>query len=236
MSNHRRAQLTQCGFDVLCIYLMCFTFIGGAMANEQIKEQKSISLPEIVISDDSSVPAILQQRRSVREYQDVSLSLHEIGQLLWAAQGITHPKGLRTAPSAGALYPLELYVAVGRVEGLTEGIYHYNPNKHQLKMIAFGDQREALARAALGQSWIADAAAVVAFTAVYERTTRKYGRRSKRYVHIEVGHAAQNLFLQAEELGLGTVDVGAFNDNDVAKLLQIPADTEPVILMPVGKR
>lgn len=206
------------------------------MANKQINEQKNISLPEFVISDDSSVSALLQQRRSVRDYQDVPLSLDEIGQLLWAAQGITNPQGFRTAPSAGALYPLELYLAVGRVEGLGEGIYHYNPNKHQLKMVASGDQRDALARAALGQSWIADAAAVVAFTAVYARTARKYGGRSERYVHIEVGHAAQNLFLQAEELGLGTVDVGAFNDNDVAKLLQIPADTEPVLLMPVGKK
>lgn len=206
------------------------------MANQQVKEQKDVSLPEIVISDDTSVSAILQQRRSVREYQDVSLSLHEIGLLLWAAQGITHPQGFRTAPSAGALYPLELYVAVGRVEGLAEGIYHYNPNKHQLTMITPGDQREAIARAAVGQSWIADAAAVVAFTAVYERTARKYGERSERYVHIEVGHAAQNIFVQAEELGLGTVDVGAFNDIDVAKLLQLPADTDPVMLMPVGKR
>ena len=206
------------------------------MASEQIKDQKNISLPEIVISNSSSISAILQQRRSVREYQDASLSLEEIGQLLWAAQGITHPQGLRTAPSAGALYPLELYVAVGRVEGLTEGIYHYDPRKHQLKMIAPGDQREAIARAAVGQSWIADAAAVVAFTAVYARTARKYGGRSKRYVHIEVGHAAQNLYLQAEELGLGTVDVGAFDDSDMAELLHLPADTEPVMLMPVGKR
>lgn len=206
------------------------------MADEQIKEPKSISLPEIVIADDSSISAILQQRRSVRAYQDASLSLAELGQLLWAAQGITHPQGFRTVPSAGALYPLELYVAVGRVEGLTEGIYHYNPRKHQLKMITHGDQRKAIARAAVGQSWIADAAVVVAFTAVYARTARKYGRRSKRYVHIEVGHAAQNLYLQAEELGLGTVDVGAFDDNDVARLLRIPPDTEPVLLMPVGKR
>jgi SagB-type dehydrogenase family enzyme len=206
------------------------------MASEQIEVQKNISLPEIVISGDSSVSALLQQRRSVREYRDVPLSLRDLGRLLWAAQGITHPQGYRTAPSAGALYPLELYVAVGRVEGLTEGVYHYDPDKHQLNMIAPGDQREAIARAALGQSWIADAAAVVAFTAVYARTARKYGGRSERYVHIEVGHAAQSLFLQAEELGVGTVDVGAFNDNDVARLLQLPADTEPVLLMPVGKR
>ncbi len=206
------------------------------MASEQIKEQENISLPEIEISEGSSLSALLQQRRSVREYQDVSLSLGEIGQLLWAAQGITHPQGYRAVPSAGALYPLELYVAVGRVEDLTEGIYHYDPKNHQLKMIAPGDQRKAIARTAVGQSWIAEAAAVVAFTAVYERTARKYGKRATRYVHIEVGHAAQNLYLQAEELGLGTVDVGAFDDDDMAKLFQLPADTEPVMLMPVGKR
>lgn len=206
------------------------------MARERNQEHQNIALPEIVISGEKSLSKLLQQRRSVREYQAVSLSLAEIGQLLWAAQGITHPQGLRTAPSAGALYPLELYVVIGQVEGLAAGTYHYNPYEHQLSMISAGDQRKALAQAALGQSWIGDAAAVVVFTAVYKRTTRKYGRRGERYVHIEVGHAAENMFLQAEALGLGTVDVGAFEDKDVAELLQIPADAEPLIVMPVGKK
>lgn len=206
------------------------------MAPEHDQKQKSTILPEIVISGETSLPQLLRQRRSVREYQEVSLNLSEMGQLLWAAQGITHPQGLRTAPSAGALYPLELYVVVGDVEGLTPGIYHYDPSEHQLTLTASGDQRKRLARAALGQSWIRDAAAVVVFTAIYKRTTRKYGRRGERYVHIEVGHSGQNLYLQAEALGLGTVVVGAFDDEEVAAVLRIPTDVKPLILMPVGKK
>lgn len=203
------------------------------MAKEQYPQQ--VDLPEIDLSGEKPLPQLLQQRRSIREYGDDPLHPAELGQLLWAAQGITHPEGLRTAPSAGALYPLELYVVIGNVAGISAGVYHYEPDKHQLTLTARGDQRKVLARAALGQSWIADAAVVVVFTAVYKRTSRKYGPRGERYVHIEVGHAAENLFLQAVDLGLGTVDVGAFNDKAVAERLQLPAKAEPVILMPVGR-
>lgn len=203
------------------------------MAKEQYPQQ--VDLPEIDLSGEKPLPQLLQQRRSIREYGDDPLHPAELGQLLWAAQGITHPEGLRTAPSAGALYPLELYVVIGNVAGISAGVYHYEPDKHQLTLTARGDQRKVLARAALGQSWIADAAVVVVFTAVYKRTSRKYGPRGERYVHIEVGHAAENLFLQAVDLGLGTVVVGAFNDKTVAERLQLPAKAEPVILMPVGR-
>lgn len=204
------------------------------------QERDSILLPEITISGKQSLPQLLrhllQQRRSVRDFQDVSLSLSEIGQLLWAAQGITHPQGFRSAPSAGALYPLELYVVVGQVEGLAAGIYRYFPKEHRLIKSADGDQRKKLARAAHRQSWVSDAATVVVFAAVYERATWKYGKRGERYVHIETGHAAQNLFLQAESLGLGTVTVGAFDDDEVKAVLQLPDDVQPLILMPVGKK
>jgi SagB-type dehydrogenase family enzyme len=206
------------------------------MDSEDSRQQKSIALPDVVISGEQSLPQLLRQRRSVRDYQDLPLGLAEIGQLLWAAQGITHPQGLRTAPSAGALYPLELYVVAGRVANLASGVYHYDPGQHQLTMTISGDRRKTLARAALGQTWINDAAAVVVFSAVYKRTTRKYGERGERYVHIEVGHAAENLLLQAEALGLGTVVVGAFDDEALARLLNLPADAEPVIVIPVGKK
>lgn len=200
------------------------------------QERESIPLPEITISGEQFLQQLLQQRRSVRDFQDVSVSLSDIGQLLWAAQGITHSRGYRTAPSAGALYPLELYMVTGQVKDISSGIYHYDPNNHRLIKVDSGDQRKKLARAAYRQASVSDAAAVVVFAAVYERTTFKYGKRGVRYVHIETGHAAQNLHLQAESLGLGTVVVGAFNDDKVKAVLQLPDNVQPLILMPVGKK
>ena len=197
---------------------------------------ENVALPEPSVTGSNSLEQLLAQRRSIRDYQAATLKLAEIGQLLWAAQGITHLQGLRTAPSAGALYPLELYVVTGRIEGLAQGVYHYDPGHHQLIKTSDGDLRDALARAALSQGWIKPAPAIIVFTADYERTTRKYGKRGIRYVHIEVGHAAQNLFLQSESLGLATVVVGAFNDDEVARMLRLPADIQPLLLMPVGRK
>ena len=195
-----------------------------------------ISLPAMTVATDGQpLESLLQQRRSVRTFSKAPLSLAELGQLLWAAQGITHPQGLRTAPSAGALYPLELYVVAGQVEGLPSAVYRYLPEGHRLLETAPDDRRQALAGATLDQTWLGDAAAVVVFTAIYARTTRKYGERGERYVHMEVGHAAQNLFLQAEALALGTVVMGAFRDSKVSKVLGLPDDTQPMILMPVGR-
>ena len=195
-----------------------------------------ISLPDPVTSGEAPLETLLQQRRSVREYQEAALELSAIGQLLWAAQGITDPQGLRTAPSAGALYPLELYVVAGNVDGLAPGVYHYHPGRHRLQQTRPDDLRHLLARAAHGQSWVRTAAAVVVVTAVYDRTTRKYGERGIRYVHMEVGHAAQNLFLQAEALGLAAVVVGAFEDDAVATTLGLPTDAQPLMLIPVARK
>jgi len=200
------------------------------------QEHESIPLPEITISGKHFLQQLLQQRRSVRHFQDVSISLSDIGQLLWTAQGITNPKGFRTAPSAGALYPLELYVVAGQVKNLSSGIYHYDPNNHRLIKVDSGDRRKKLAQAAYWQASVSDAATVVVFAAVYERATFKYGERGVRYVHIETGHAAQNLSLQAESLGLGTVVIGAFNDDEAKAVLQLPDDVQPLLLMPVGKK
>jgi SagB-type dehydrogenase family enzyme len=200
------------------------------------QSNENVALPEPSVAGSTSLEQLLAQRRSIRDYQAAALELAEIGQLLWAAQGITHLQGLRTAPSAGALYPLELYVVAGHIEGLAQGVYHYDPSHHQLMKTSDGDLRGALTRAALSQGWIKHASAVIVFTADYERTIRKYGERGKRYVHIEVGHAAQNLFLQSESFGLATVVVGAFNDVEVARLLRLPADLQPLLLMPVGRK
>jgi SagB-type dehydrogenase family enzyme len=193
-----------------------------------------IELPPASISGKSSLEELLQQRRSVRDYRDAAITLSDLGQLLWAAQGITHPQGLRSAPSAGALYPLELYVVAAKVDGLRAGVYHYRPREHNLVKTHSGDRRQALARAAFSQQWLRDAAVVVIFAANYQRTTGKYGGRGERYVHIEAGAAAQNLYLQAQALGLGTVVVGAFSDGAVAKVLELSGDLRAVILMPVG--
>jgi len=195
----------------------------------------TIILPEPRNSGGISVEEALLERRSIRNYKNEALTLAEISQLLWAAQGITHPGGYRTAPSAGALYPLEVYVVAGNVEGLQAGIYKYRPQGHELKKVAEGDVRAELCAAALDQECIEDGAAVLVFAAVYERTTGKYGERGVRYVHMEVGHAAQNVHLQAVSLGLGTVVVGAFDDGGVEKLLQMQDDERALCIMPVGR-
>jgi SagB-type dehydrogenase family enzyme len=157
------------------------------------------------------------------------LSREEISQLLWAAQGITDPSGKRTAPSAGALYPLELYVATG------DGFHHYRPAEHVLRVVNESDLRPALHGAALQQSAVLDAPAVFVVTAVYSRTEAKYGaQRSPRYVHLEAGHAAQNILLQAVALGLGAVPIGAFYDDQVQAALDLPDEHAPLYLIPVG--
>lgn len=182
-----------------------------------------------------SLAAALATRRSVRSYVPQPLTLEEIAQLLWAAQGITHPSGLRSAPSAGALYPLEVFLVAGDVEGLPDGIYRYVPRDHALALVGRGDCRHALAAAALHQASIEQAPATVAVTAVYGRTTPRYGERGVRYVHMEVGHLAQNVCLQARALGLGAVVVGAFHDDEVKRVVGAGADEEPVCLLPVGR-
>lgn len=170
-----------------------------------------IVLPPPVLDSQISVEQAMQTRRSVRTYSLEPLVLSEVSQLLWAAQGLTNPVGLRTVPSAGALYPLEIYVVAGNVTDLPAGIYQYQYQDHSLLLTSTGDKREDLFEASLHQSAVRDAALVLVISAVYERTTVKYGERGVRYVHMEVGHAAQNIYLQAESLELGTVLVGAFH-------------------------
>ena len=196
---------------------------------------EGIMLPEAIYTSDTPVEQALRDRRSIRQYQDQGLTIAELSQLLWAAQGITHPDGLRTAPSAGALYPLEIYVVVGDVDGLAAGVYHYKPLTHKLLQLTTGDQRTALSQAALGQEAVQDAAAVIALVAVHNRTTGKYGERGIRYVHMEVGAAAQNVYLQATSLELGTVFIGAFHDEQVREVLDLGNAEQPLCLLPVGR-
>lgn len=171
----------------------------------------------------------LGRRRSGREFGRPSLAWAQIGQLLWAAQGVSDPiGGLRTAPSAGALYPLEIDAV------LASGIYRYLPSSHALRQRSAPDVRPALARAAAGQSWLSDAACVFAVSGVASRTQAKYGDRAARYVHMEAGHAAQNLLLAAVSLGLDAVPVGAFDDAMLARALQLGSGEALLYLLPVG--
>ena len=197
--------------------------------------QKGVSLPDPYFDSRTSIENSLLERRSVRQYRDKDLTLSELSQLLWAAQGVTSPRGYRTAPSAGALYPLEIYIAAGKVSGLAPGIYKYEPDAHKLVKTCDGDRRRDLCHAALEQNPIKNAPVVLVFCAIYERTTSKYGERGIRYVHMEVGHAAQNVCLQAISLGLGTVIIGAFNDKEVKKVLKLEADEWPLCIMPAGR-
>ncbi len=194
-----------------------------------------IQLPQPRLDGTTSVEAALAARRSIRSFANKPVTLEELSQLLWAAQGITDPRGLRTAPSAGALYPLELFIVSGNVASLPAGTYRYEPVGHHLVRVAEGDQRPDLADAALGQSPIRKAPVVIAIVADERKTTVKYGERGVRYAHLEAGHAAQNICLQAEALGLGSVVIGAFSDRDVASLLR-SAGRLPLYLIPLGRK
>jgi SagB-type dehydrogenase family enzyme len=194
-----------------------------------------VRLPPPRFEGPVSVEQTLLARRSMRTFSRDPLTVDDLTQLLWAAQGITHAQGYRTAPSAGALYPLELYVVVGHVVGLPTGLYRYRGREHALDAQSSRDLREQLAAAAHNQRPIDRAPATFLFTAVYERMTVKYGRRGVRYVDMEAGHAAQNLCLQAVALDLKSVVIGAFQDEAVKPIAMLPADEEPLILVPVGR-
>lgn len=207
---------------------------NGSAAGAQ--SGKVFDLPQPRTDSDVSLEQCLHTRRSVRQYSDSPLKIAEIAQLLWAAQGTASSMGYRTAPSAGALYPLETYIVAGNVEGLSPGVYRYETKRHQLIEVAAGDRRAELAKAALGQSCIRESPACVVFAAVYERTTRKYRERGIFYVHAEVGHAAQNVSLQAVSLGLGSLVIGAFYEESVQQALDLPDREDPLIIIPIGKR
>ena len=192
-------------------------------------EGEVISLPAPRLTGEMSLEEAIARRRSVRRFLDRPLSIEQLSQLAWSVQGITDKeRGFRSAPSAGALYPLEVYFVTA------EATYHHLPARHAFEVHLRGDRRGALAQAALGQPYVRTAAVDVVVTAVYRRTAAKYGRRAERYVHIEVGHAAQNLLLQATALGLAHVPVGAFHDEEVGRVLELPADHAPLYILCVG--
>lgn len=188
-----------------------------------------VTLPDPLTDGQMSLEATLQRRRSVREFSREPLAMEDISQLLWSAQGITDASGNRPAPSAGATYPLELYLVN------EDGVFRYIPQDHILHRVRDGDLRRDLYDASLEQEFILEAPATIVFTAVFARTEQRYGSaRSPRYIHMEVGHAAQNVLLQAVALGLGAVPVGAYEDAHVSRVLDLPAEHIPLYLIPVG--
>jgi SagB-type dehydrogenase family enzyme len=205
----------------------CGTDERGASETSEPVAKTQIDLPEPSPSG-RVLEDVLAQRRSVRNYTNEPIRQSDLSTLLWAAQGVTSPEGARTAPSAGALYPLEIYVAGA------DGVFRYVPDGHRLEEHVRADVRAALSDAALAQEAVARAPIVVVIAAVYARTEQKYGERAERYVELEAGHAAQNLLLEAVALGLGAVPIGAFRDAEVQQVLGLPGDREPLYLIPVG--
>jgi SagB-type dehydrogenase family enzyme len=204
-----------------------------------------IELPAPRFEGTVSIEAALKNRRSIRSYTQAPLTLADVSQLLWAAYGITQPRenapaflrgGLRTAPSAGARYPLDLYLAAFNVTGLPAGIYWYDSEKHQLMRVVEGDRRKEVSEAAFNQGMFATAAAAIVYSAVYERSMVKYGQRGRdRYVCMDLGHSAENVYLQAYALKIGTVAVGAFTDLWLKKACGMTRPEEPLYIMPLGK-
>lgn len=210
----------------------------GAVTTGEVAAQQAadsiVVLPAAVRDGGPSVARALAERRSVRALGDAPLSLEQLGQLLWAAQGVNRPDQRRTAPSAGATYPIEVFVVVGAVPEVSAGVYRYRPREHDLVRIASGDRRGALVDVALRQQWMTPAPAIVVVAAEFARTMQRYGERGVRYVHIEVGAVAENVYLQAGALGLGTTFVGSFDDAAVKRVLELPSSMEPLALLPIG--
>ena len=193
-----------------------------------------VRLPGPEASGRSQIEELIAKRRSVRRYKDEKLSEPVISRLLWAAQGVSSEYGLRTSPSAGALYPLEIHLVAGGSSELEPGVYRYVPEDHTLVREIPGDMRERLSKAALSQPMIRNAPVSIVISAVYARITSRYGNRGLRYTHMEAGHAAQNVYLLGVELGIGTCAVGAFEDEEVKDVLKLPANQDPLYILPLG--
>ena len=207
------------------------------------KEEQSINLPDPLLKGEVSVEEAIKHRRSIRNFKQDPLTISQLSQLLWAAQGITitdekKNRSFRSAPSAGALYPIHVYVLVGEdgVIDLEKGIYKYNPENHSLLKISGEDRRFQVAKAAYNQSWMSKAPVILIITAEYERSMKKYGERGIGYSKIEAGHVGQNVFLQAEALGLGAGIVGAFHDYEMMNILNIWGKPQPLLAMPLGHK
>jgi SagB-type dehydrogenase family enzyme len=225
------------GAAVLSAWILFGAGHAGAGSNVLTSKEVEMKLPRPRTKGQDTLEEVIKRRRTIRSFRSTSMTQDQLSQLLWAAQGITEERGSkRAAPSGGALYPIDVYAVVGAggVEGVQPAIYRYEPNDHSVSLVVEGDLRQPLARASLSQMWMAKAPVSVVITSEYSRITSKYGERGVRYAMIEAGHVAQNIFLQAEALGMGAGIVGAFHDKDVIQVMKIPLSHEPLLILPIG--
>jgi SagB-type dehydrogenase family enzyme len=195
-----------------------------------------IELPPLTLIPSMTLDNTLRKRKSIRQFSQKPLTLEEVSYLLWASTGIQREEygyELRTAPSAGALYPLETYLIGNNVDRLSKGVYHYSIKEHTLEELRLGDFREKITSAALGQIMCSECAAVFAWTAIFYRSKWKYHERAYRYVYMDMGHIGQNLALASVSLGLGSCQIGAFFDDEVNTVLAVDGTEESAIYLSV---
>ncbi|MEW6136995.1 MAG: SagB/ThcOx family dehydrogenase [Thermodesulfobacteriota bacterium] len=218
------------------LFLFLFAIPGIALPQVEIK------LPKPSFSGKLSVEAAIISKKSSRNYAGTALTPQEVSQILWSANGnlpsdAVSGATVKVIPSAGGLYPLEVLLVTGKdtVEGISAGIYQYQPATNSLTQMAEGDNRTLLAHACLSQMWMSRAPALVVIAAVMARMTSKYGNRGYQYVFMEAGSSNQNVYLQAQSLGLKAATVGAFNDAQVCAVLKLPKEMAPLLIMTVGR-
>jgi SagB-type dehydrogenase family enzyme len=237
-STNRREILARLFHGLIAFWLTPFLpSISAAAKGNRAHKGVGMKLPQPKTQGAVSVEQAIGQRRTVRSFSPKTLLGDQLSQLLWAAQGVTGSGGFkRAAPSAGALYPMDVYAVLGpeSVDRIAAGVYHFEPEDHVLSLVNAGDARDAVSRACLSQMWMAKAPLLLVITAEYGRITGKYGRRGERYAMIESGHIGQNIFLQAEALGLKAGIVGAYQDQKLVETMKLPRAHEPLLVMPVG--
>jgi SagB-type dehydrogenase family enzyme len=235
----RRGFCKLMGFVCLCGSLFTPNRVLSSAKRSPLKPKggSRMHLPDPMIDGDISLERTIHQRRTIRSFNGKALTLKQLSQLFWSAQGITENRGFkRAAPSAGALYPMDIYGVVGRdcIEKMDAGVYLYEPADHSISLVKEGDFRRDIAIASLSQMWMAHAPLILVITAEYSRITVKYGQRGIRYAMIEAGHIGQNIFLQSQAMGLEAGIVGAFEDQKVIQCMGSKKTHEPLLLMPVG--
>ena len=234
----------------LCFLAIVFISLTACKKAETEKPQTKLTkvegtqltyiLPSPKTDGTVSVERALQNRRSQRNFVDKAISAENLSQILWAAYGITQPRpdlrgGLRAAPSAGAMYPFEIYVIITKVNGIETGVYKYISEEHKIVRTIDKDISDEFTAAALGQTFVKEAPVNIFYCAIYSRMTKRYGDRGRdRYVCMDLGHSAQNVYLQATALNLGTCAIGAFSDDKIAEIMQLPEEEIPLYIMPLG--
>lgn len=244
LKNNTCLNRRQTGLAVFSFAAVLFSFIPFlrrycfAAVKPSLKTGvNTMNLSPPTLEGNMSLEEAISERRSKRSFSKRPLTEKQLSQVLWAAQGITDVGGLkRSAPSGGALYPSDIYAVIGEncVEAITAGVYLYRPEKHSILKIADGDRRKALAVASLRQMWMADAAVLFVISLEYGRVTGKYGDRGIRYALIESGHIGQNICLQCQALGIASCIVGAFDDQEVAKVVDTGKGHRPTVILPAG--